>query len=92
MPVHFEITITGHVQGVGFRWHARKMAEKLGVKGFVKNGVDGSVYIEAEGSDIQLQQFITWCKSGPDHARVEHVQIETSKPYGYTAFIIKRSF
>ena len=43
------ITVKGRVQGVGFRFSTVREAEELGIKGFVENRMDGSVYIEAEG-------------------------------------------
>ena len=49
--VHKNIVIQGWVQGVGFRYAARKMAFQYGINGFVRNLPDGSVYIEAEGSE-----------------------------------------
>jgi acylphosphatase len=44
-----KIKVFGYVQGVFFRYTTRKVARTLGLKGFVKNLPDGSVYIEAEG-------------------------------------------
>jgi len=49
MKKHVNITVKGRVQGVGFRYSAMEAAEELGIKGFVRNMPDGSVYIEAEG-------------------------------------------
>ena len=48
----------GHVQGVGFRWRAKYAAESLGVSGFVSNRYDGSVEMEAEGTEEQLGQLL----------------------------------
>lgn len=48
----------------------------MGVKGFVKNMHDGSVYIEAEAESEILGEFVIWCRKGPDHARVEHIETE----------------
>ncbi len=52
------------------------MARYLQVKGFVKNMYDGSVYIEAEAGERALDDFISWCRKGPDFARVERVETE----------------
>jgi acylphosphatase len=46
---HINIKITGKVQGVFFRASTKAVADQIGVKGFVKNEKDGSVYVEAEG-------------------------------------------
>ena len=53
----YKIHVTGHVQGVGFRWNAVREARNLDIKGFVRNLSDGSVYIEAEGSSMAFEYF-----------------------------------
>ena len=67
------ITVRGRVQGVGFRFSTVRKAEELGIKGFVENRSNGTVYIEAEGEAEDLNQFINWCWQGPVSARVEDV-------------------
>ena len=86
---HLNITITGHVQGVGFRFGARTMANSLGVKGFVKNLYTGQVYIEAEGSEVQLRHFLEWCHRGPSYSRITDVQTEDAEWIGFKYFDIK---
>ena len=83
------IIITGRVQGVGFRHSARSNARYHGIRGFIKNMSDESVYIEAEGPEEQLQQFIAWCRKGPGYGRVENLHIEKSSYKGFSDFIIK---
>jgi acylphosphatase len=51
MKKHFNIRISGRVQGVFFRASTKAKAEELGISGFVQNEPDGSVYIEAEGEE-----------------------------------------
>ena len=85
----YKIHVRGRVQGVGFRWSAVREARNLGIKGFVKNLSDGSVYIEAEGSMKQLSTFVEWCKKGPGFGYVESVDIDTSPPVDYTDFHIE---
>lgn len=67
------ITVKGRVQGVGFRFSTVRKAEELGLKGFVENRMDGSVYIEAEGDPESLNKLIDWCREGPVTARVVDV-------------------
>jgi acylphosphatase len=55
----------------------------------VKNLHDGSVYIEAEGEEENLDQFILWCHQGPNWARVDHVNIQNSQVQDYKDFSIK---
>jgi acylphosphatase len=76
---HLNITISGKVQGVGFRFSARNAANLYGIKGNVKNLINGDVYIEAEGNDEQLNLFITWCYNGVSYAKVENIDIEEDK-------------
>lgn len=85
----YKIHITGHVQGVGYRWRASAEARNRGIKGFVKNLSDGSVYIEAEGTVQQLDDYVNWCKKGPGHGLVESVNIEVFPPVSYTDFRIE---
>jgi acylphosphatase len=90
MNKHFSIKVIGKVQGVFFRASARDKAEHLGVKGFVRNEEDGSVYIEAEGEEMILKEFIEWCRQGPPHASVKKVDIQESPPKGFETFELKR--
>ena len=74
------IKITGLVQGVFFRDHTRQKAQELGIKGWVRNEKDGSVSILAQGSKAGLDEFIEWCKKGPDSAKVENVEVVWREP------------
>jgi acylphosphatase len=74
--VHKNIVIQGWVQGVGFRYAARKMAFQYGITGFVRNLPDGSLYIEAEGPEKPVTEFIAWCHAGPARAQIHSVSIE----------------
>lgn len=69
------VKIYGQVQGVGFRYYAREKAEDLALFVFVQNKSDGTVCIEAEGKkkDI-LEDFLEWCRKGPQTAKVEKVE------------------
>lgn len=73
---HWNITVKGKVQGVYFRATTKAVANQLGVKGFVINQSDGSVYIEAEGDDFALESLLDFCQEGPDRAEVEKVTFE----------------
>jgi len=73
MIKHLDIKISGYVQGVNFRWAAQAKAKSLHLAGFVKNQPDGSVYIEAEGLDGKLSEFLNWCRRGPDWSHVQTV-------------------
>ncbi len=89
--LHREIHIKGQVQGVGFRYSCLRIAKSLGVKGFVRNEPDGSVYIEAEGTEIQLKSFIDWCRQGPRYAMIENVLVNEGVIKGFSQFSINQN-
>jgi acylphosphatase len=74
------IKVYGLVQGVFFRYTTRKVARKLGLTGVVKNMSDGSVFIEAEGFEENLEDLLKFSKKGPKHAHVEKVEYEYKEP------------
>ena len=83
------ITVFGKVQGVGFRYHTRKAAQRFGVRGFVRNQANGTVYVEAEGELVAVELFCEWCKKGPDWARVDRINICDVSMKGYVGFEIR---
>jgi acylphosphatase len=89
MQQHFNITVFGRVQGVGFRFHTKQIAQQLGLKGFVKNNYDGSVYIEVEGNIEKINEFISSCKKGPGFSSVENVILDEGKIKKFTLFEVK---
>jgi acylphosphatase len=86
MVKHLDIIITGKVQGVGFRFSTKAVADQLGVKGFIKNESNGNVVIAAEGDDISLDMFLDWCNEGPEDAIVNSVQTSTGELKNYRNF------
>ena len=74
------IKVYGLVQGVFFRYTTRKVARKLGLLGIVKNMPDGSVYIEAEGSEEKLSDLLKFAKRGPKYAEVTNIEYEYTDP------------
>ncbi len=85
---HINITLFGQVQGVFFRVGIKELADKLGVKGFIKNLEDGSLYIEAEGNEESLDQFVFWCKKGPKRAKVDNYEIKDGEFEDFESFEI----
>ena len=86
----YQLTIKGRVHNVGFRYHTHEKAIELGINGFVLNKPNGNVYIEAEGYENNLIEFINWCKKGPNWATVIEVNIIEQPLCGYSLFEIKR--
>jgi acylphosphatase len=70
------ITVTGKVQGVGFRWCSYEKFVELGLAGSAENGSDGSVEITATGDTEKLKEFLRWAQKGPDGARVKEMKYE----------------
>ncbi|MBI3501712.1 MAG: acylphosphatase [Bacteroidetes bacterium] len=87
---HYNIIVTGKVQGVFFRQSAMEIANQSGVKGFVRNEPNGNVFIEAEGEEEQLKKLIDWCKKGPTRAIVSEVKISESELKNFSSFEIRR--
>jgi acylphosphatase len=73
MMVQYEINITGRVQGVGFRYFAAQKAKEMGITGWVRNIVDGSVTIIAQGIEEEIKTFIDYLYMGPTRSRVDKI-------------------
>src|SRR5262249_26186674 len=66
--------VSGHVQGVGFRWFAENQAAREGLHGWVRNLPDGRVEAAAEGDAEALERFERALRHGPPAARVDDVE------------------
>ena len=89
MIKHYNLHIFGRVQGVNFRHQSKMEADRLGIVGLIKNEPDGSVYVEAEGSETALKKFVDWCRSGLSFARVTDIEVKERAVVGYSNFEIK---
>jgi acylphosphatase len=78
MPT-YHLIIKGKVQGVFYRATAKKIADELGVTGWVKNTADDNVEAVVSGTEEQINKFIAWCKKGPAKAKVTDM-IATPQP------------
>lgn len=84
-----QLKVIGKVQGVGFRYYTNRKANEFNIKGFVQNKTDGSVYIEDEGEEIDMDTFIDWVHQGPSWSRVQKV-IKSELPFkGFIDFQIR---
>ena len=83
--------VSGKVQGVFFRVFTRENAARLKLKGYVKNLFDGRVEVYVEGPAQNLEELHKAIKIGPEHARVENIEIINEKPLEtYSDFTIER--
>jgi acylphosphatase len=76
------LVVVGRVQGVAFRAYAVDEATRLGLSGWVRNRLDGTVEARAEGSPQALEAFVDWCRRGPPSARVKDVRVSAETATG----------
>ncbi len=87
---HYSIKVYGKVQGVFYRASTLRVATQLGIVGWVKNELDGSVSIVAEADQEALDRLLDWCRSGPEYASVNKVDCEESQLINFDSFSIIR--
>jgi acylphosphatase len=73
-------TVTGRVQGVGYRYTAASAAEELGLVGWVRNAPEGSVETWAQGDEEALERFVAFLRKGPRLASVRSVDVLSVDP------------
>nr|WP_086938627.1 acylphosphatase [Thaumasiovibrio occultus] len=66
-----KFTVTGRVQGVGFRYHTAHEGLKLSLTGYARNQADGSVEVMACGEPAAIEKLEVWLAQGPRMARVD---------------------
>ena len=76
MALQARLTITGRVQGVGYRDWAIGTGQRLGLAGWVRNRRDGAVEALIVGEDEAVGQMIEACRRGPPLARVDDIDID----------------
>jgi acylphosphatase len=79
------LLIHGRVQGVFFRDSMRAEGQRLGIAGWVRNRSDGTVEAAVQGEAAAVDAIVRWAHRGPQHARVERVDIEPDEG-SYTGF------
>ncbi|NOY22534.1 MAG: acylphosphatase [Acidobacteria bacterium] len=82
------IIVHGRVQGVGFRYFVATVANRHNIRGFVRNCMDGTVEIDAEGPEERLQSFLSDIRRGPSYGHVDHLEETQLQPKGYSSFDI----
>lgn len=90
MTASYRFTVSGQVQGVGFRYSAQAQAQRLGLSGWVANRADGAVEGLASGPADRLEAFRGWLERGPPAARVERVDWEQAGESPGAGFLIRR--
>ena len=87
--VRYRVLISGRVQGVFFRDTCRRLAERHGVAGWVRNLPDGRVEAVFEGPDEDVRRLVDWARTGPRLAVVDAVAVQPEPPEGLAAFHVK---
>jgi acylphosphatase len=72
----FRAVVRGRVQSVGFRASAASEARRLQLTGWVRNQLDGTVEVDAEGDDAATEAFLAWLRRGPSYAHVTSLDHE----------------
>lgn len=81
MPqIAYHIRVTGHVQGVAYRAWAQAEAERLGLRGWVRNRGDGSVEATVAGPKEAVEAMVLAMREGPGAARVTDVWTDAVAP------------
>ena len=83
----WRIVVEGHVQGVGYRHFARRIALRFGVAGWVRNRRDGAVEMLVAGAADKIEAALAELRRGPLGAHVLDFRIvsisETERPIGF---------
>lgn len=88
MVKNYQIQVHGVVQGVWFRKYTRDAAKEFNLSGFVENKRDGSVYVEAEGEELNLSFFVEWLYTGSPLSKVEKVNWKEGTIKNFVKFSI----
>jgi acylphosphatase len=84
------LIIHGRVQGIFFRGSALERARELGLTGWVRNRLDGSVELVAEGDDAALAAMREWCAKGPRGAVVRNIDsVDEPETGEFSAFGVR---
>lgn len=76
MALQARLTITGRVQGVGYRDWVMNMGQRLGLTGWVRNRADGAVEALLVGEEVAVGEMIDACRRGPPLARVDEIDVD----------------
>jgi hydrogenase maturation protein HypF len=89
--VRVHVAIRGAVQGVGFRPFVYRLAEELGLHGWVNNSAAG-VFVEAEGKTAVVRELVRRLENDkPDIASIQSLEATFLDPVGYSEFEIRAS-
>ncbi len=85
-PITRHLRIEGRVQGVFYRASLIDEAERLGLAGWVRNRLDGSVEAVVQGAPASVQALIDWAHQGPPRAQVSAVHVAQAPAQAFAGF------
>lgn len=87
--MRYEVKVSGRVQGVWYRETCRRVATDLGLAGWVRNNVDGTVEAVVEGDPAAADRLVAWMREGPRRAVVTEVEVREEEPRGVHGFAVR---
>ncbi len=90
MKARAHVLVSGMVQGVFFRYHTRELAQRLGLRGWVRNMPDDRVEAVFEGEKEAVERMLEFCRRGPSGARVSDIETKWEQPGGeFSSFEVR---
>ncbi len=86
MKKSIRLTINGSIQPVFFNRFIKENADKLGLKGYVRNAGDGKAEIFLEGNSDSVDTMVPICKKGPQHSMIRNIQEKEEKFQDFKEF------
>lgn len=91
--INYHLTVSGRVQGVGFRWSTVQLAKEIGVTGYVENLANGNVFIVVQGPHDRVRRFVQKVQAGvTPYARVDDVQIKPANLTDFDGFTVHETW
>ena len=81
MTKRIRLLVSGFVHGVGFRMFIHRTARELNLSGWVRNLPDGTVEIEAQGTEEMITELLRQTEKGPSRSRVTSIRKEELEPH-----------
>lgn len=88
--VFVSVIIRGRVQGVGYRYWLRQQANRVGVRGWVRNLDDGAVEAYLAGASERVDDLLALCWQGPAGARIDGIDVRETTNEDVSGFRIRR--
>ena len=87
--IRVRVFVEGRVQRVSFRDSTWREADRLGIRGWVRNLSDGRVEAVYEGTQDAVEEMLLWTRRGPEWAQVTNLEVHDEPPRGERGFLVK---